>query len=120
MCRDGLTLPVAPQHASLASSMTTSGRWPNEFVLAPPSPFRICRAMLEPDIPLPIITTSAVAGNSLVDRWPRSSGDGSVCQKESVDFGVGRDAGCPSLGMSGIVRAMVGNTFEVNGEVETQ
>ena len=63
--------------------------------------------MLVPVIPLPIITTSAVEGKTLVDRCPRSSGDGSVCQKESVDFGVGSAAGWSSLGRSGIVRAMV-------------
>lgn len=63
--------------------------------------------MLVPVIPLPIIKTSAVAGRLLVDLWPRSSGDGSVCQNESLDFSVGREAGCPSLGRSGIVRAMV-------------
>jgi hypothetical protein len=57
-------------------------------------------------IPLPMITTSAEEGRPLVDRWPRSSGDGSVCQKESVDFGVGRPAGWLSLGRSGMVRAM--------------
>jgi hypothetical protein len=63
--------------------------------------------MLAPVIPLPIITTSAVAGRSLVDRWPRSRGEGSVCQKDLLEFGVGSPAGWPSLGRSGIVRAMV-------------
>jgi hypothetical protein len=62
--------------------------------------------MLAPVIPLPMITTSAEEGRPLVDRWP-SSGDGSVCQNESVDFGVGRPAGWLSLGRSGMVRAMV-------------
>jgi hypothetical protein len=57
-------------------------------------------------IPLPMITTSAEEGRPLVDRWPSSSGDGSVCQNESVDFGVGRPAGWLSLGRSGMVRAM--------------
>jgi hypothetical protein len=63
--------------------------------------------MLVPVIPLPITTTSAVEGKFLVDRCPRSSGEGSVCQNESEDFGVGRAAGWSSLGRSGMVRAMV-------------
>ena len=63
--------------------------------------------MLAPVIPLPITTTSAVAGKSLVDRWSRSNGEGSECQKDLLEFGVGSPAGCPSLGRSGIVRAMV-------------
>lgn len=62
--------------------------------------------MLAPVIPLPMITTSAVAGSSLVDRWPSSSGEGSECQKELLDFSVGNEVGWPSLGRSGIVRAM--------------
>jgi hypothetical protein len=63
--------------------------------------------MLAPVIPLPMTTTSAEEGRPLVERWPRSSGDGSVCQNESVDLGVGRPAGWLSLGRSGMVRAMV-------------
>ena len=58
-------------------------------------------------MPLPMTTTSAVAGRFLVDLWPMRSGEGSVCQKESVDLGVGSEAGCPSLGRSGMVRAMM-------------
>lgn len=63
--------------------------------------------MLVPVIPLPIITTSVVEGKALVDRCPRSSGDGSVCQKESVDFGVGSAAGWSSLGRTPMLRAMM-------------
>jgi hypothetical protein len=74
--------------------------------------------MLAPVIPLPMITTSAEEGRPLVDRWPRSSGDGSVCQNESVDFGVGRPAGWLSLGRSGIVRAIVVGCF-VGGNAYT-
>jgi hypothetical protein len=100
-----LTLPVAPQHASRASSITTLGLdVPSEAL---PSLFKRWRAILAPVIPLPMITTSAVAGRSLVDRWPRSNLEGSECQKELLEFGVGSPAGCPSLGRSGIVRAMM-------------
>jgi len=67
--------------------------------------------MLAPVMPLPMMTTSAVAGRFLVDRWPRSSGEGSVCQNELVEFGTGSPAGCPSLGRSGIVRAMVSDVL---------
>jgi hypothetical protein len=49
--------------------------------------------MLVPVMPLPMITTSAVEGKFLVDRCPRSSGEGSVCQNESEDLGVGSAAG---------------------------
>ena len=63
--------------------------------------------MLVPVIPLPMITTSAVEGRALVDRCPRSNGEGSLCQKESVDFGVGRAADWSSLGRSKILRAMM-------------
>lgn len=63
--------------------------------------------MLAPVMPLPIMTTSALGGRFLVDRWPRSNGEASVCQKELVELGTGSPAGCPSLGRSGIVRAMV-------------
>jgi hypothetical protein len=72
-----------------------------------PSFFNRWRAILVPVIPLPMITTSAVEGRSLVDRYPISNGEGSVCQNESVDFGVGSPAGWLSLGRSGMVRAMV-------------
>ena len=62
------TLPVAPQQASRASSITTSGPPEGERSSSPPSFFRIWRAMLVPVIPLPMITTSAVDGKFLVDR----------------------------------------------------
>jgi hypothetical protein len=68
--------------------------------------------MLVPVMPLPMMTTSAVAGRFLVDRWPSSSGEGSVCQNDLVEFGVGSPAGCPSLGRSGIVRAMMGSLWK--------
>jgi hypothetical protein len=102
-----LTLPVAPQHASRASNITTFGLVVSSGLL--PSLFKRWRAMLAPVIPLPITTTSAVVGKSLVDRWPRSNGEGSECQKDLLEFGVGSPAGCPSLGRSGIVRAMIEN-----------
>ena len=65
---DQHTLPVAPQHASRASSITTSGVPEDKFSSLPPSLFRRWRAILVPVIPLPMITTSAVDGKLLVDR----------------------------------------------------
>lgn len=62
------TLPVAPQHASRASSITTSGVPEDKFSSLPPSFFKRWRAILVPVIPLPMITTSAVDGKLLVDR----------------------------------------------------
>jgi hypothetical protein len=108
-----LTLPVAPQHASRASNITTSWGIEAELCSTPPSFSKRWRAMLAPVIPLPMITTSAEDGRPLVDLWPRSSGDGLVCQNESVDFGVGRPAGWLSLGRSGMVRAIVVGRFVV-------
>jgi hypothetical protein len=40
-------------------------------------------------MPLPIITTSACPGSSLVDRYPFNRVEGSKCQKEDVDFSLG-------------------------------
>jgi hypothetical protein len=78
------TLPVAPQQASLASSITTL------FPLARSSSAKK-RAMDDPVKPLPTITTSAVEGKSGVVRWPSRKVDGSECQKEDVEEGVGRE-----------------------------
>lgn len=77
-----LTRPVAPQQASLASSITTLSRL--EF------PFLRKWAAKEPVIPLPTTTISAVAGSSSVVLWPYSFLDGCLCQYECVDLGVGR------------------------------
>ena len=83
MRENKLTRPVAPQHASLASSSTML------FPFALSSSERN-RATDVPVIPLPTITMSASVGSSLVVRWPRRNSFGSVCQKELVDFSVGR------------------------------
>jgi len=63
--------------------------------------------MLAPVMPLPMITTSAVDGKSRVDRWPRSSGEGSECQNDAEDFAGGRSHGCLCFGISGFSRDMV-------------
>jgi hypothetical protein len=80
-----LTLPVAPQHASLASSTTMF------LPLALSSPARY-RAALAPVIPDPTMTMSASAGSASVVRWPSRNSFGSLCQKELDDVGVGRVA----------------------------
>jgi len=77
------TRPVAPQHASLASSITTLRSLPRS------SCRRKCAA-LAPDIPLPMITTSASVGKDAVVRCPRRILEGSLCQNESVELAVGR------------------------------
>ena len=77
-----LTLPVAPQHASLASTNTML------LPLALSSSARNLAIEL-PVIPLPIMTISASGGKSSVVRWPRRNSFGSLCQKELVDTGVG-------------------------------
>lgn len=80
-----LTLPVAPQHASLASSITT-------FIpLALPSSAKN-RAAEAPVIPDPTTTTSATDGNSGVVRCPSRNFEGSLCQNDAVDFSLGRPA----------------------------
>lgn len=77
-----LTLPVAPQHASLASNITML------FPRALSSSTRYLAAEV-PVIPLPTMTMSASAGISVVVRWPRRNSFGSLCQNESVDLAVG-------------------------------
>lgn len=79
-----LTLPVAPQQASLASSITTF-----QF---PCSSLRYLAA-LTPVIPLPIITTSAYSGSSSVVLWPNRNLEGSECQNDLLGFGTGNGAG---------------------------
>lgn len=74
-----LTLPVAPQHASLASSSTTLLPWLTSSLAAK-----------VPVMPLPTTTTSASAGSWGVVRWPSSLLEGSLCQKEDVLCGEGR------------------------------
>lgn len=84
-----LTLPVAPQHASLASSMTTL----RLFLVASLESlsldwrFNKCQAALAPVIPLPMTATSTQLGMSLVVRWAVRRGDGLQCQKEWVETG---------------------------------
>ena len=43
-----------------------------------------------PVMPEPTMTMSALSGSSEVVRWPKRNEDGSLCQKEAVDVGVGR------------------------------
>ena len=83
VARKGLTRPVAPQQASLASSIKICRSFER-------SSSARNRAADAPVIPLPTITTSALVGSSGVVRWPRRNRDGSLCQKEAVDFGDGR------------------------------
>ena len=88
-----LTLPVAPQQASLASSNTTvlpSALGSSERNLAAEVPV----------MPLPTMTMSASLGRSSVVRWPSRNWLGSLCQKELDDVGVGSVArGCFMVGM---------------------
>ena len=79
------TLPVAPQHASRASSITMLKS------LARASSARN-RAADAPVMPEPTTTTSAVGGRFGVVRCPRRNSDGSLCQNEAVDFSEGRPA----------------------------
>jgi hypothetical protein len=81
----GLTLPVAHQHASLASSTTML------FPFALSSSLRY-RAAEVPVIPVPTTTMSASAGSSSVVRCPSKNSLGSLCQNEFEDVGVGREA----------------------------
>lgn len=90
------TLPVAPQQASLASSMTT-------LISREAISSAICCAINAPDMPLPIITISAVVGNSLVVRWPKRNFEGSQCQKDLVGCRDGKPDPFSSLGVRGIV-----------------
>jgi hypothetical protein len=45
-----------------------------------------------PVIPVPTMTMSASAGSSSVVRCPSKNSFGSLCQNESVEVGVGREA----------------------------
>ena len=80
-----LTLPVAPQQASLASSITTL------LCLALSSSNKYL-ATAAPLIPEPIITTSASAGRVEVVRWPSRTWEGSLCQNEAVECLEGKAA----------------------------
>lgn len=83
-----LTRPVAHQHASLASSTTIL------FPFALASSLRNLAADV-PVMPVPTITISASEGSFSVVRCPSKNSFGSLCQKEFVDVGVGREArGC--------------------------
>ena len=77
------TLPVAPQHASRASSITML----RSLALASSAKYRAADA---PVIPEPTMTISAIGGSSDVVRCPRRKSDGSLCQNEAVDFSEGR------------------------------
>ena len=57
-------------------------------------------------MPLPIITTSAVFGSSLVERWAVSKAEGCECQNEVVDFSLGGSHGSLFLGIVGLRRDM--------------
>jgi hypothetical protein len=102
--REPLTLPVAPQHASLASSSTT------DLPFALSSSERYLAAEV-PVMPLPTITTSASAGRSSVVRWPSRNWLGSLCQNESDEVGVGRVARCCFM-----LVGLVGEGFKCSGE----
>lgn len=113
--------PVAPQQASRASSMTTLGPPPG----LPPSPLsgfaspseRVRRwcATLVPVMPEPMITTSAVVGRSLVERWPVRRAEGSECQKEFVECSGGGSQGFLFRGMEGRLEDMF--CYEVSRKV---
>lgn len=87
-----LTRPVAPQHASLASSINTDL-----------PPLTSSRAANAPVMPLPTTTMSAAAGSSCVVRCPNSVWDGSWCQYDLVLSVLGKSA-CSS---SSVAMAMV-------------
>lgn len=92
-----LTLPVAHQHASLASSTTML------FPFALSSSLRNLAADV-PVMPVPTITISASAGNSSVVRCPSRNSFGSVCQNELDEVGVGKEArGCFMVCVVGMV-----------------
>lgn len=80
-----LTRPVAPQHASLASNITI-------FRFFPRSSCRMKCAAQAPEIPLPMMTTSACVGRAAVVRCPRRILEGSLCQNDFVELAVGRRA----------------------------
>lgn len=77
------TLPVAHQHASRASSITILRS------LALVSSAKNLAADV-PVMPEPTMTMSASAGRLGVVRWPRRNSEGSLCQNEAVESGVGR------------------------------
>ena len=79
------TLPVAPQHASRASSITML----RSLALASSARYRAADA---PVIPEPTMTISAAGGSFGVVRCSRRNSDGSLCQNEAVDFSEGRPA----------------------------
>ncbi len=82
-CEKILTRPVAPQHASLASNITIFRIFPRSSCL------RKCAAQA-PDIPLPMMTTSACVGRAAVVRCPKRILEGSLCQNDLVELAVGR------------------------------
>lgn len=84
MSQARLTRPVAPQHASRASSIST-----------PLPPATSSWAANVPVMPLPTTTRSAVDGRPSVVRWPSSFLHGSRCQYESVLLVVGGSACSP-------------------------
>src|SRR5690242_9452189 len=77
-----LTLPVAPQHASLASRST---------ILLPLALLSSAKYLAAdvPVMPLPTMTISASAGSSSVVRCPIKNLLGSLCQNELLEVGVG-------------------------------
>ena len=87
-----LTRPVAPEHASLASNITTLPS--NPFPSCSSTPFLRKCAAKAPVMPLPTITTSASLGSSSVDLCPFSLGDNSssLNQYDVVGFAEGRPA----------------------------
>lgn len=89
------TLPVAHQHASRASSITIV----NPFALVSSAKNLAADA---PVIPEPTMMMSASVGRSGVVRWPRRNSEGSLCQNEAVESGVGRLA--MSLGYAVSIR----------------
>lgn len=84
---------MAPQHASLASSIKTFCTLSCvPLSLSPWASWSRLQAAKAPTIPLPTTTTSTAEGRSLVVRWLRRIFDGSLCQYDAVDAGVGRGA----------------------------
>lgn len=92
------TRPVAPQHASLASSMSTL------FTIPPPpeSSSSNSLAAKAPEIPDPIMTTCAKVGREGVVRWCWRKGVGFRSQYDFVDSLDGRLAGAFGFGSPGI------------------
>ena len=43
------------------------------------------------------MTMSAVEGSSGVVQWLKRNGEGSLCQKEAVEFGTGKPAGAGAV-----------------------